>query len=144
MAACMQNYPEHWNDFAASTRLSLIIGKNVSAFDYIQSQRMRTRALETFAGVFQAVDVIATPVAPEVAFALGARLEDPLAMYLADLYTVTAALAGLPAIALPAGLADGLPVGFQLMGRPLEDVRLLEVAHAFQQVTDHHRQAPDL
>ncbi len=109
---------------------------------YDRAQRARALIAQDFARAFETVDILATPVAPDVAFPLGAKLEDPLAMYLADIYTVTAALAALPAISVPAGFADHLPVGLQLMGRPLEDVRLLEVAHAFQQVTDHHLQAP--
>lgn len=110
---------------------------------YDQALRARTLIARDFAQALEKVDVLATPVAPDVAFPFGAKLEDPLAMYLADVYTVTAALASLPAISVPAGFANGLPVGLQLMGRPLDDVRLLEVSHAFQQVTEHHLQAPD-
>jgi len=135
MAACMQNYPEHWNDFAASTRLSLIIGQKVSAFDYIQSQRMRTRALETFAKVYQAVDVILTP-----ATALTAPVVPPQALSSgwSDLSTDTEMmrfvypgnLTGLPAITFPVGYdSNGMPVAMQAMGRHWEENLLLRVAY---------------
>ncbi len=135
MAACMKNYPEHWNDFAASTRLSLVIGQNVSAFDYIQSQRMRTRALEIFAKVYQAVDVILTP-----ATALTAPLVPPQALSAgwSDLGTDTEMmrfvypgnLTGLPAITFPVGYdSNGMPVAMQAMGRHWEENLLLRVAY---------------
>jgi Asp-tRNA(Asn)/Glu-tRNA(Gln) amidotransferase A subunit family amidase len=135
MAACMKNYPEHWNDFAASTRLSLVIGQNVSAFDYIQSQRMRTRALETFAKVYQTVDVILTP-----ATALTAPVVPPQALSAgwSDLSTDTEMmrfvypgnLTGLPAITFPVGYdSNGMPVAMQAMGRHWEEHLLLRVAY---------------
>ena len=135
MAACMQNYPEHWNDFAASTRLSLIIGKNVSAFDYIQSQRMRTRALETFAGVYQAVDVILTPAtaltAPVVpSQALSAGWSDLSTDTEMMRFVYPGNLTGLPAIAFPVGYdSNGMPVAMQAMGRHWEEHLLLRVAY---------------
>jgi aspartyl-tRNA(Asn)/glutamyl-tRNA(Gln) amidotransferase subunit A len=111
---------------------------------YLRALKARTLIAQDFRAAFEGVDLLAMPVAPTPAFRLGERLEDPLAMYLADVFTVTAALAALPAISIPAGLARGLPVGLQLVGPALSDVRLLEVAHAFQQVTDHHLKAPDI
>jgi len=79
-----------------------------------------------------------------VRWTFGAKSADPLAMYLADVFTVTPALAALPALSVPAGFAGGMPVGLQLIGPSLRDVQLLEVAHAFQQATAHHRQLPPL
>ncbi len=88
------------------------------------------------------MDVLLTPVSPGVAFPLGDRTRDPLAMYLADAFTVPASLAGLPCLSMPAGLTAGLPVGIQLVGPACSDVRLLEIAHAFQSLTSHHLALP--
>ena len=88
------------------------------------------------------MDVLATPVCPGTAFPFGARTADPLAMYLADVFTVTPSLAALPALTVPAGFSAGLPVGLQLIGPACSDVRLLEIAHGFQLCTAHHLQTP--
>ena len=90
------------------------------------------------------MDLLATPVSPGVAFPLGAKTGDPLAMYLADVLTVTTSLAALPCLSVPAGFSEGLPVGLQLIGPPLSDVRLLEAAHAYQQASSHHLMPPPL
>jgi aspartyl-tRNA(Asn)/glutamyl-tRNA(Gln) amidotransferase subunit A len=111
---------------------------------YLKALKARTLIAQDFRAAFGMVDFLATPVSPIPAFPLGDRLEDPLSMYLSDVFTVTAPLAALPALALPAGFANGLPVGLQLIGPSLSDVRLLEAAHAFQQITRHHRAAPPL
>jgi aspartyl-tRNA(Asn)/glutamyl-tRNA(Gln) amidotransferase subunit A len=97
-----------------------------------------------FQRAFEAVDLLATPVSPTVAFSLGSKTSDPLSMYLADIFSVAPALAALPCLSVPAGFSDGMPVGLQLIGRPLEDVRLLQAAHAFQQISSHHLQTPNL
>ena len=90
------------------------------------------------------VDVIAGPTAPGVAFARGERTDDPVAMYLADLYTVAANLTGLPALSVPCGFVGALPVGLQLIGAPFSEARLLNVAHRYQQITEWHlRRPPD-
>jgi aspartyl-tRNA(Asn)/glutamyl-tRNA(Gln) amidotransferase subunit A len=110
---------------------------------YLKAQKTRTLITRDFQEAFGRVDVLATPVCPHTAFPLGERTADPLAMYLSDVFTVTPPLAALPALSMPAGFADGLPVGLQLIGPSCSDVRLLEVAHAFQQITSHHhRTAP--
>jgi aspartyl-tRNA(Asn)/glutamyl-tRNA(Gln) amidotransferase subunit A len=111
---------------------------------YMKALKARTLIARDFDAAFAAVDVLLTPVSPTVAFPFGAKTEDPLAMYLADVYSVAAPLAGLPALALPAGLSAGLPVGMQLMGPALSDVRLLEIGHAFQLRTQHHLKTPIL
>lgn len=111
---------------------------------YLRALQTRTLIAQDFQRAFQQVDLLLMPVSPTTAFPLGSRLADPLAMYLADLHTVPQALAGLPALVLPAGLADGLPVGFQFVGPAFSDVALLEAGHAFQLLTDHHRCAPPL
>ena len=111
---------------------------------YLKALQARTLIARDFDEAFKAVDVIATPMSPCVAFPLGARTADPLAMYLADVYAVASPLAGIPALAFPAGFHENLPVGMQFMGPALSDVRLLTLAHAFQQRTDHHLRTPDL
>jgi aspartyl-tRNA(Asn)/glutamyl-tRNA(Gln) amidotransferase subunit A len=109
---------------------------------YLKALKTRTLITRDFQDAFNKVDVIATPVGPTTAFPIGSKLEDPMAMYLADVFTVTTALAALPALSMPAGFTGGLPVGLQLVGPSLSDVRLLEIAHAFQQVTEYHLLAP--
>jgi aspartyl-tRNA(Asn)/glutamyl-tRNA(Gln) amidotransferase subunit A len=109
---------------------------------YRKAQQVRTLVRSDFERAFEACDVIAGPTYPEVAFPLGARLDDPVSLYLGDIYTVSANLAGLPGISLPCGQLGGLPVGMQLLGRSLDEATLLRVADAFQRRTDHHEQSP--
>ena len=111
---------------------------------YLRAQQVRTLITRDFEAAFRQADVLAMPVSPGVAFPMADRTADPIAMYLADLFTVASSLAGLPGLSVPAGLSGGMPVGLQLVGAAGCDVRLLEVAHAYQQVTAHHREAPDL
>jgi len=102
---------------------------------YGQAQRVRRLVKEDFETAFADVDLIASPTTPTVAFAVGSRTDDPLAMYMSDLCTIPANLAGLPAISLPCGLSDGLPVGFQLIGPAFSENELLDAAHAFEAAT---------
>jgi aspartyl-tRNA(Asn)/glutamyl-tRNA(Gln) amidotransferase subunit A len=111
---------------------------------YLKAQKARTLIARDFREAFRQVDVLATPVCPGTAFPFGTKTADPMAMYLADVFAVPAPLAGLPALSMPAGFASGLPVGLQLLGPACSDVRLLEIAHGFQQITHHHRQTPPL
>ncbi len=99
---------------------------------YGRAQRVRTKIAEDFAAAFGEVDFILTPTAPTVAFALGEKTGDPLAMYLNDFCTVPMSLAGIPAISIPCGLSDGLPVGLQLAGPAFSENALLDAAHAFE------------
>jgi aspartyl-tRNA(Asn)/glutamyl-tRNA(Gln) amidotransferase subunit A len=100
---------------------------------YGTAQRVRTSIAEDFRRVFESVDFIVTPTAPSTAFELGAKADDPLAMYLNDFCTVPMSLAGIPAISIPCGLSDGLPVGFQLAGPAFSENRLLDAAYAIEQ-----------
>ncbi len=100
---------------------------------YGRAQRVRTKIAEDFAAAFERVELIATPTAPTVAFALGEKTGDPLAMYLNDYCTVPMSLAGIPAISIPCGLSDGLPVGLQLAGPAFSENALLGAAHALEQ-----------
>jgi len=100
---------------------------------YGRAQRVRTKIVEDYRTAFEAVDLLLTPTSPTVAFPLGERTSDPLSMYLADSYTVPSSLAGLPAISLPGGLSEGLPVGVQLIGPAFSENRILAAAHALEQ-----------
>lgn len=111
---------------------------------YLKALKVRTLITRDFQEAFKKVDFIATPLSPSTAFRIGSKTTNPLEMYLADVFTVTMALAALPALAVPAGLAEGLPVGLQLVGPTLTDVKLLEVGAAFQELTNHHLLQPAL
>jgi len=109
---------------------------------YLRAQKVRTLIRRDFEKAFEACDAVATPTTPAPAFRFGEKTGDPLQMYLADIFTVPANLAGLPALSLPCGLASGLPVGLQLVGRPFEEETLLRLGAAFQRATRHHELAP--
>jgi aspartyl-tRNA(Asn)/glutamyl-tRNA(Gln) amidotransferase subunit A len=100
---------------------------------YGRAQRVRTKISEDFATAFERVDFVVTPTSPSVAFRLGERTGDPLSMYLSDFCTVPMSLAGVPAISIPCGLSEGLPVGLQLAGPAFSENRLLDAAHALEQ-----------
>ena len=111
---------------------------------YLQAQKVRRLIAQDFQQAFTQCDVIAGPVAPSVAWGLGAHGDDPLADYLADIYTLPASLAGLPGMSVPAGFgAAGMPVGLQLIGNYLQEGRLLNVAHRLQLATDWHQRKPN-
>ena len=111
---------------------------------YLQAQKIRRMIADDFQRAFADCDVIAGPVAPTVAWKLGEKADDPIANYLADIFTLPASLAGLPGMSLPVGFGDsGLPVGMQLIGNYLQEARLLNVAHQFQLTTDHHLRKPE-
>jgi aspartyl-tRNA(Asn)/glutamyl-tRNA(Gln) amidotransferase subunit A len=111
---------------------------------YLRAQKVRTLIRRDFEQAFAACDVIATPTTPSPAFALGEKTTDPLQMYLEDVYTVPANLAGIPGLSLPCGLVDGLPVGLQLLGAPFAETTLLRAGRAYQDATAHHRALPPL
>jgi aspartyl-tRNA(Asn)/glutamyl-tRNA(Gln) amidotransferase subunit A len=110
---------------------------------YLKALKVRRRIREDFDKAFASVDVIAGPVSPTAAFRLGEKLDDPLAMYLNDIYTISTNLAGLPGISIPCGLTKArLPIGLQLQAPALEEARLLRFAHQYQQATQWHREQP--
>ncbi|BDG61248.1 Asp-tRNA(Asn)/Glu-tRNA(Gln) amidotransferase subunit GatA [Caldinitratiruptor microaerophilus] len=111
---------------------------------YKKAQQVRTLVVRDFQQAFAEVDVLATPTTPTPAFRIGEKTDDPLAMYLADVYTIPVNLAGLPALSLPCGRVDGLPVGLQLIGRHFEEPLLFRVAHAFEKTTTHGQARPPL
>jgi aspartyl-tRNA(Asn)/glutamyl-tRNA(Gln) amidotransferase subunit A len=110
---------------------------------YLQAQKIRRMIADDFQQAFKECDLIAGPVAPSVAWKLGEKSNDPLASYLADIFTLPASLAGLPCMSVPAGFgAGGMPVGLQLIGNHLQEARLLNAAHRLQQATDWHHKTP--
>ena len=110
---------------------------------YLRAQQVRRIVADDFDRAFSQCDLIAGPVAPTVAWDLGAHQSDPVADYLADIFTLPASLAGLPGLSMPVGFGAGArPVGLQLIGPRLQEARLLRVAHQFQQVTDWHLRTP--
>jgi len=111
---------------------------------YKKAQQVRRLIKQDYLDCFDKVDIIAGPTTPGPAFALGAKTNDPLAMYLEDVYTLAANLAGLPGMSVPAGFVAGKPVGFQLIGQHFGEARLLNVAHRYQQVTNWHLQSPPM
>ncbi len=110
---------------------------------YKKAQQVRRLIKQDFMNCFEQVDIIAGPTTPGPAFALGAKSDDPIAMYLEDVYTLAVNLAGLPGMSVPAGLVGDKPVGLQLIGRHFDESRLLNVAHRFQQATDWHLRRPE-
>jgi len=110
---------------------------------YLKAQQIRRLLQQDFKNAFTDVDVIVGPTTPDVAFSMGERTEDPVSMYLSDIFTVSVNLAGLPAMSIPAGFKNGLPVGLQLIGNYFQESRLLNIAHRFQTITDWHRRIPE-
>ena len=112
---------------------------------YLKAQKVRTLIKGDFDQAFASVDIIAGPTSPVTAFRLGERTDDPLQMYLADVFTLSQALAGIPAISLPCGFdGEGLPIGLQLAAPALQEVRMFQAAYAYEQATDWHTRRPDL
>ncbi|MBV8342174.1 MAG: Asp-tRNA(Asn)/Glu-tRNA(Gln) amidotransferase subunit GatA, partial [Gammaproteobacteria bacterium] len=109
---------------------------------YLKAQRVRSLINADFVRAFENVDVVIGPTTPTPAFAIGAKTSDPITMYLNDIYTIGANLAGLPGISLPRGFVGGLPVGLQIVGPHFAEARVLAAAHAFQRTTDWHTRAP--
>ena len=134
--------------FGAEVKRRILIGTYVLSHGYydsyyLQAQRLRRLIARDFAEAFERCDLIVGPAAPSVAFDLGARRDDPVQMYLDDLYTIPINLAGLPGLSIPCGFgARGRPVGLQIVGNYFAEARMLNVAHQYQQVTDWHARAP--
>lgn len=110
---------------------------------YLKAQQIRQLISDDFKKAFKEVDVIMGPTTPEPAFNFGDKSEDPVSMYLSDIYTIAANLAGLPGISVPAGMVNGRPAGLQIIGNYFDEARLLNVAHQYQQVTEWHQQGPE-
>lgn len=134
--------------FGAEVKRRIMVGAyalSAGYYDayYLKAQQLRQLISDDFKQAFEQVDVIMGPTAPTTAFNIGEKADDPVSMYLSDIYTIAVNLAGLPGMSLPAGLANGLPVGLQVIGNYFDESRLLNVAHRFQQATEWHKQAPE-
>jgi aspartyl-tRNA(Asn)/glutamyl-tRNA(Gln) amidotransferase subunit A len=135
--------------FGAEVKRRILLGTYVLSAGYYdayykKAQQVRTLLRRDFEAAFERCDAIVLPTTPETAFALGEKSADPLALYLADVFTVSANLAGLPGVSIPCGFEAGLPVGLQILGRPREDAHVLRIADAYQRRTEHHRARPPL
>ena len=136
--------------FGAEVKRRILVGTYVLSHGYydayyIKAQKLRRLIADDFAAAFRQCDLIAGPTTPTVAFGIGEKSDDPVQMYLGDIYTVAVNLAGLPGLSHPAGFgAGGMPVGLQLIGNYFAEARLLNAAHQFQQATDWHTRAPVL
>ena len=137
-----------WEGFGAEVKRRIMIGTYALSsgyYDayYLKAQKIRRLIQQDFVEAFKEVDVIMGPSCPTTAFGIGAKKDDPIAMYLEDLYTIPVSLAGLPGMTFPIGFAaDGLPVGIQLVGNYFEEARMLNIAHQYQQWTGWHQQLP--
>ncbi len=136
--------------FGAEVKRRIMLGTYALSAGYYEAyykkaQQVRTLIRRDFEEAFQQVDVLVAPTAPTPAFKIGEKIDDPLQMYLSDVFTITINLAGIPALSLPCGFSSaGLPIGLQIIGKPFAEETILRVAHAFEQQTDYHRRKPSL
>ena len=111
---------------------------------YLKAQKVRTLIRREFDQAFEKYDALVTPTSPTVPFKLGEKVDDPVQMYLSDVCTLPINIAGLPAISIPAGFADGLPIGMQIIGKPFDEETILHIAFAYEQATDWHKRKPTI
>jgi aspartyl-tRNA(Asn)/glutamyl-tRNA(Gln) amidotransferase subunit A len=135
--------------FGAEVKRRILLGTYVLSAGYYdayyrKAQQVRTLLRRDFDAAFERCDAVVLPTTPETAFRIGEKSSDPLALYLADVFTVSANLAGLPGVSIPCGLDAGLPVGLQILGRPREEGTVLRIADAYQRRTAHHLARPPL
>jgi aspartyl-tRNA(Asn)/glutamyl-tRNA(Gln) amidotransferase subunit A len=133
--------------FGAEVKRRIMTGTYVLSagyFDayYLKAQKVRRLITDDFRAAFEKADVLAGPTTPTPAFAIGAKIDDPVTMYLNDIYTIGANLAGLPGLSTPCGYVDGLPMGLQLIGPHFSEAKLLSAAHHYQRATDWHLHTP--
>jgi aspartyl-tRNA(Asn)/glutamyl-tRNA(Gln) amidotransferase subunit A len=136
-----------WEGFGDEVKRRIVIGTYALSsgyYDayYLKAQKIRRLIKNDFVAAFNNVDVLMGPVTPTTAFKIGEKSDNPIAMYLGDIYTLPISLAGVPAVSIPVGFSDNLPVGLQIIGDYFNEAKLLNVAHQYQQVTDWHRQSP--
>jgi aspartyl-tRNA(Asn)/glutamyl-tRNA(Gln) amidotransferase subunit A len=111
---------------------------------YLKAQKVRTLIIREFKDAFEKYDALVTPTSPTVPFKLGEKVDDPIQMYLSDVCTLPINIAGLPAISIPAGFADGLPIGMQIIGKPFDEETILHIAFAYEQATNWHKRKPPI
>jgi aspartyl-tRNA(Asn)/glutamyl-tRNA(Gln) amidotransferase subunit A len=110
----------------------------------LKAQKVRTLIRREFDAAFEKYDALVTPTSPTVPFKIGEKTDNPLQMYLSDVCTLPINIAGVPAISIPAGFANGLPVGMQIIGKPFSEPTLFKISHAYQQVTEWHKKRPEV
>ncbi|NPA12768.1 MAG: Asp-tRNA(Asn)/Glu-tRNA(Gln) amidotransferase subunit GatA [Aquificae bacterium] len=110
---------------------------------YLKAQKVRTLIYQEFMKVFQDVDILATPTTPDTAFGIGEKADDPIQMYLSDIFTVSVNMAGVPAISVPCGFKDGLPIGIQFIGKPFDEGKLIQVSHYYERLNDYYKTFPE-
>jgi aspartyl-tRNA(Asn)/glutamyl-tRNA(Gln) amidotransferase subunit A len=137
------------NGFGAEVKRRIMLGTyalSAGYYDawYVKAQKVRTLIRREFDTVFEKYDALITPTSPTVPFKIGEKTDDPLAMYLSDVCTLPANIAGVPGISIPAGFADGLPVGMQIIGRHFSEETLLRVAYAYEQATEWHKKRAEV
>lgn len=142
-------YGKERNQFGSEVKRRIMLGTyslSSGYWDdyYAKAAKVRTLIKQDFERAYERCDVIVGPVSPTPAWDFGAKTEDPLQMYLSDIYTIPANLAGIPGISLPCGFVDGLPVGLHILGKFGEDITVLQTAHAYEQVTNWHKEKPKL
>jgi len=135
--------------FGAEAKRRIMLGTYILSaghFDsyYQQAQKVRIKITKEMIDVFKSVDCMLTPTSPHTAFDIGKQDNDPLKMYLEDVFLASSSLAGLPAISVPAGFSEGLPVGMQLIGNKFEEDKILNIGHSYQKVTNYHLEKPKL
>jgi aspartyl-tRNA(Asn)/glutamyl-tRNA(Gln) amidotransferase subunit A len=111
---------------------------------YLKAQKVRTLLRQDFEAAFEQCDALVAPTCPTTAFKLGEKTDDPLTMYLSDIYVVATNPAGVPSLCLPCGFSNAMPVGMQLIGKHLSEDVLLQIGHAYQSVTDWHKMRPEV
>ncbi len=136
-----------WEGFGDEVKRRIVIGTyalSAGYYDayYLKAQKIRRLIKNDFVAAFNDVDVLMGPVTPTTAFKIGEKSDNPIAMYLGDIYTLPISLAGVPALSIPVGFSDNLPVGLQIIGDYFSEARLLNVAHQYQQATDWHKRSP--
>jgi len=137
------------NGFGAEVKRRIMLGTyalSAGYYDayYLKAQKVRTLIRREFDQAFEKFDALVTPTSPTTPFKIGEKIDDPLQMYLSDVFTIPVNIAGLPGIVIPAGFADGLPIGMQIIGKPFAEETILKIAHAFQQATEWHKRRPDI
>jgi aspartyl-tRNA(Asn)/glutamyl-tRNA(Gln) amidotransferase subunit A len=135
--------------FGAEVRRRIMLGTyalSAGYYDayYKRAQQVRTLIARDFKEAFEKVDVLVSPTSPTIAFPIGQKVDDPLAMYLSDVFTLTANMAGVPGVAIPCGFSEGMPVGMQIFGKHFDEPTILRVGDAYQRVTDWHTKRPAL
>ncbi|HGJ64442.1 TPA: Asp-tRNA(Asn)/Glu-tRNA(Gln) amidotransferase subunit GatA, partial [bacterium] len=136
--------------FGAEVKLRIMLGTYALSsgyYDayYLKAQKVRTMIKQDFDKAFEKYDVLVTPTSPTTAFKFGEKMDDPLSMYLADIFTVNCNLAGIPGMSIPCGFSSsGMPIGLQILGKPFDEEMIFRVAYTYEQNTDHHTKRPQI